>query len=482
MTSNLDANNLNSNEYSFFFRNCIVIKKKYKPFAIYLNNMLEENSFKIKGFEEKDEIIILLSQTDEEKMLKVAQSSKLKKKYTNRSPEILQQYTELNLNEKIIENEARRSFVLKEKDNFVADSNYDLLHDKKSEERWGLGLFTESEMLFIEYKILTEIKVDQNFLDLIPGTVLESKLEDIRKTMINEKSLFHLFNQFKIIKTHFPLHVSDFKEHIFNTTVKSVRCPYRTIRSYFGDKVGVYYAWIYHYTRFLTIPSILGLIVITMNLYFADYSKYVLTLYAIAVVIWAQLFSIYWKRKCSEISIEWDNYSHEYEKENTRREFKGTWRKSPITNQYEKYYSNNKRKFLYLVSVSVIMPFICLSLLLNIIFFNLSGFIKPNLNSAFELPFFGIYAQNGNLFDPNGRLNIFIPIIQSIVISWVYSVYSRLAVKTCNWENHRLKSNYENSLIIKKYAFIFFDSFVSLFYLAFFLHDITALKSQLVSY
>ena len=47
----------------------------------------------------------------------------------------------------------------------------------------------------------------------------------------------------------------------------------------------------------------------------------------------------------------------------------------------------------------------------------------------------------------------------------VYDVLSKMVVK---WENHRYESDYQNSMIVKSFAFNFFISYVTLFYYAFF--------------
>lgn len=57
--------------------------------------------------------------------------------------------------------------------------------------------------------------------------------------------------------------------------------------------------------------------------------------------------------------------------------------------------------------------------------------------------------------------------------------YYKLAVWLNNRENYRLQSKYENHLIVKVAIFQFFNSFLSLFYIAFYLRDEEKLKEQL---
>ena len=56
-------------------------------------------------------------------------------------------------------------------------------------------------------------------------------------------------------------------------------------------------------------------------------------------------------------------------------------------------------------------------------------------------------------------------------------IYRRIANALTEWENHRTEANFENSLILKRYFFEAFDSYISLFYLAFSEFDIVKVRS-----
>jgi len=59
-------------------------------------------------------------------------------------------------------------------------------------------------------------------------------------------------------------------------------------------------------------------------------------------------------------------------------------------------------------------------------------------------------------------------IINAIIIIFLNYVYKRIAVVLTDWENHRTDSDYEDALIVKTFAFQFVNSYVSLFYIAYF--------------
>jgi len=142
-------------------------------------------------------------------------------------------------------------FTFSKKDNFSPDQNfYNQYPDiKKNDERWGLNMFTEQEMLYLETKILTDIPAQEVFLKLCEDSEeFKPRIKEFEYEISTNKSLFHLMLRAKIIEDWFPLHVSNFKESIYLKTVSAVQCPHDLIRSYYGDKVAIYFAWIYHYS------------------------------------------------------------------------------------------------------------------------------------------------------------------------------------------------------------------------------------------
>ena len=56
-----------------------------------------------------------------------------------------------------------------------------------------------------------------------------------------------------------------------------------------------------------------------------------------------------------------------------------------------------------------------------------------------------------------------------------------LAIKVVNWENHRYQEEWENSLVIKNFTFQFANSYLTLFWIAFFDQDFSALAYSMGS-
>jgi len=466
--------------------------KKHDKLIDYLKEELKKNDFKCLTIENEERDIILLSYNNDENLLKEAQLSKLRKTYVNKKIESENNDVNKQLDPRIIEQEKRKNYIAEYKNFYVPDSYYDInyshiLNDNKKNEDskekpgdWGYGLFTEAEMLYLETKILKNIKINkEKFIELaLENTKLSKKKDVFEKFFSSNDDLISTYTYFKIISDQTPIHISNFKHNIMTETLISLRCPYRKIRAYFGDKIAMYYAWFYHYTRWLIIPAILSLLFIILNMFIPSYSKINLTIYALFLSIWSQIFLIFFQRKCSEISVEWDNFTEEYDKDNERRQFKGEWRKSPITGKYEKYFPTSKRIPKYIFSIICALPMIIISIFANVCYLNLSGFIEPN--SLLEIRVIQDLTLPGKILDKNSIQNNLIGIVFGLVMNKINSLYQMIAEKTTDWENHKQQSNYENRLIIKRFTFEFFNYFLSPIYLAFIVFNMEGLRTSMV--
>jgi len=294
--------------------------------------------------------------------------------------------------------------------------------------------------------------------------------------MSHEKSVIHILHEFHVIKDIFPLHISDMKNNILKEGFLSKKFPYNDVRNYYGDKVAMYYAWVNHYTTSLIIPSIFSIFTIIMVNLFSDKSKFFFTLYAVLLSIWTQLYVIFWKRRCSEIVIEWDNFTENYNLANIRREFKGKWTRSWVTGNLEKTYPSIKRVISYFYSFIISIPYVVIALSLNILFLNLYGL--ANHDTIFEIQFIGKLIRPGSdqiINIENFYYPLIIGVVHSNVVFKINVLFSYIAIDTCEKENHKYKSNYENSLIIKRFSFEFLNEFFLPFYLAFINGDLNGL-------
>lgn len=212
---------------------------------------------------------------------------------------------------------------------------------------------------------------------------------------------------------------------------------------------------------------------------FGEAYNYLTTVYSLALVIWAQFYLIDWKRKCSELMVQWDNYTEEYDLENQRKQFYGRMRLSPITDKLEKYYPNYKRVVNFLKGILIMLPVFIMATFINVCFMNLDGTIAEG--TILSIPFLSQLHQPGYIFDLNGFLCNLLPIIYAQAIAFMNAQFVKVAVYTTDMENHRVRSNYENAIILKRYVFEFMDNYMCFFYIAFVNQNFISLKSQIVS-
>ena len=147
--------------------------------------------------------------------------------------------------------------------------------------------------------------------------------------------------------------------------------------------------------EWLSIPAIYALLIWIIQRFFEYEVTFFYTTYALLMGIWSQMFLRSWDRKCSELTIEWDNFTTEYDKENVRSDFVGEIRKSPITEKEEKFFPKQKRIYLFIMSGIRAIPYLCFALFTMVCFLNLTGVIKEEDKSVLEIEFLNRLAQKG---------------------------------------------------------------------------------------
>ena len=138
--------------------------------------------------------------------------------------------------------------------------------DNNIKKRYGLDIFTESEMLNLEKSILESIPInnkeefdelisteyEQNSSSLLKNLNINTK----QKILIEENSLFNTYINHSIIKDSFPLHISNFNKQLstinFGQSVNPI-----LIRGYFNDELTLYFSWLCHFTNYIFLPAIL---------------------------------------------------------------------------------------------------------------------------------------------------------------------------------------------------------------------------------
>lgn len=483
-------------EHSFYYRYCIIIPKSCPKIYQYLEETLKSYDFEVQNFDQKNKKYICISQKNEQRILDTAENLKFKK-IKNR----LNKEEDIDLiDQRILDLEKKEYFKKKDLNEYLPSKEYYEIYDidknKKKEEnnkRYGLGLFTESEMMYIEKSILENIpikdmkKFDEllseegkkdNFIKNI--LIQELNLKRKKKPLIYENSLFDTLINYKIIIDHFPLHVSNISNQL-SKKIFSLNIQYNLIRTYLNDEVALYFSWVEHYTKFILIPAIFSLFVFIFSKFLSNKNAEILRIfYALGMTIWVQFFIIFWKRKESELKVMWDNDTKEYEKEDKRKEFVGEIKKSIITGKYELFYPEKKKYLNYAISVFITLIFISIAVFINIVSLNLRNLvpIENHRHKMIKMPKLQNFRKKRLENKVYGGL--IVP-IKNIILSILGVLFDKVNIFLTDYENHKSKAHYYNSYIYKKFIFESLNFFFDIFYIAFALNNLNETESTIKS-
>ncbi|XP_031196091.1 anoctamin-8 isoform X2 [Mastomys coucha] len=239
--------------------------------------------------------------------------------------------------------------------------------------------------------------------------------------------------------------------------------PINDICDYFGVKIAMYFAWLGFYTSAMVYPAVFGSVLYTFTEADQTSRDVSCVVFALFNVIWSTLFLEEWKRRGAELAYKWGTLDSPGEAvEEPRPQFRGIRRISPITRAEEFYYPPWKRLLFQLL---VSLP-LCLACLVCVFVLMLGCFqLQELVLSVKGLP----------------RLVRFLPkVMLALLVSVSAEGYKKLAVWLNDMENYRLESTYERHLIIKVVLFQFVNSYLSLFYIGFYLKDMDRLKELLL--
>lgn len=220
---------------------------------------------------------------------------------------------------------------------------------------------------------------------------------------------------------------------------------------YFGEKVGLYFLWLGHYTSWLFPAAIIGILAwISVADNNNDPNAATIPYYSAFMALWATSFLESWKRKEAWYGMRWGSTGFE-EEEQARPQFQGDRIPSAITGEDELHFSRLEYTRRLCVSSSVI--FVVVLVVIAVV------------GSLFVLR----YVMNHSNITINGTPagSIITSIAQAVIIGILNFIYGFIATALNNHENHRTDTEYEDNLIAKVFIFQFVNSYAALFYVAF---------------
>ncbi|KAM9687665.1 anoctamin-8 isoform 1-T1 [Trichechus inunguis] len=269
-----------------------------------------------------------------------------------------------------------------------------------------------------------------------------------------------------IIQQVFPVHEQRILNRLMKSWVQAVceNQPLDEICDYFGVKIAMYFAWLGFYTSAMVYPAVFGSVLYTFTEADQTSRDVSCVVFALFNVVWSTLFLEEWKRRGAELAYKWGTLDSPGEAvEEPRPQFRGIRRISPVTRAEEFYYPPWKRLLFQLL---VSLP-LCLACLACVFLLMLGCFQLQELVLNMKgLP----------------RLARFLPkVVLALLVSVSAEGYKKLAIWLNDMENYRLESAYEKHLIIKVVLFQFVNSYLSLFYIGFYLKDMERLKEMLAT-
>ncbi|XP_033940515.1 anoctamin-3 isoform X2 [Pseudochaenichthys georgianus] len=281
--------------------------------------------------------------------------------------------------------------------------------------------------------------------------------------------------------------------------------PLDLIRRYFGEKIGLYFAWLGWYTGMLIPAALVGVFVFLYGLFTMDssqvskeiceanntimcpmcedtcepwtlsdscvYAKVThlfdnggTVFFAIFMAIWATVFLEFWKRRRAELTYDWDLIDWEEEEEELRPQFEAKYsrveRVNPISGKPEPFQPFSDKLSRLMVSVSGI--FFMISLVLTAVF----AVVVFRLIAMEKFASFNWYFVKNNWQFATSGTGV---CINFMIIMSLNVVYEKVAYLLTNLEHPRTESEWENSFSLKMFLFQFVNLNSSTFYIAFFL-------------
>ncbi|XP_055687332.1 anoctamin-8 isoform X3 [Lutzomyia longipalpis] len=331
----------------------------------------------------------------------------------------------------------------------------------------GGTLFTSQERQWLVLQILQGLRAGIGDLEALQG----------KAAVAEGQSIIAAWQESGLITQVFPLHETTALTQLQSSWVRNIFAPQPLvtrnssllddIAEYFGVKVALYFAWLGHYTCALGVPAVFGTLM-WAGLYGRNQTAQDIghVLFSLFNVAWASLYLEAWRRYSTELAFRWGTLSTPPELlEPPRPLYKGPLVESPVTGRLEPKEAPawQRRAFRYLVSFPIIG--LCLVLVFVVMFIML----------RFQDWWDGKLPEKGFL----SCLSVIPKVLLAGAITLMDEAYFKLAVWLNDRENYRLQSKYENHLIAKVALFQFVNSFLSLFYIAFYLCDQDKLKEQL---
>lgn len=201
------------------------------------------------------------------------------------------------------------------------------------------------------------------------------------------------------------------------------------------------FAWLAFYTKWLVLPSVIGLGVYVHQVVAGTVAVAELTAFGMFVAVWGTLFIEFWKRREATLAMEWGT-AKMTAKEDINPEFARTARYKPsrVTGLPEEHLDKGAYRMRNFVGLLVV------GMLIVVVLFCVLGiFVLRAVLVAME--------ENDEI--PPSWAGYITGAVNAGQIAMFNAVYKKVAIVLNNWEHHPTRTSYQKSLIIKVFLFYF---------------------------
>ncbi|CAJ1056811.1 anoctamin-1 [Xyrichtys novacula] len=303
--------------------------------------------------------------------------------------------------------------------------------------------------------------------------------------------------------------------------------PVHLIRKYFGEQIGLYFAWLGVYTQLLIPPSVLGIIVFLYGIFTVDtnrpsqetcdnnlnitmcplcdgvcdywllstvcslarasylFDNGATVLFAIFMSLWAACFLEHWKRRQMCLRHTWDLMSLEDEEEEVRPEYedalkekkakmrakskkKSTKAVSGVDGETDQMLSSQREPESLEIEDHLPGYLINMSTLLLLVFVTFSAVFGV---AVYRICMLTVWSMNPD-HDAKASVRMTVTttgiILNMLVVLVLEEVYGAIAVWLTEIELPKTKEEFEEKLIFKSFFLKSMNAFAPIFYVAFF--------------
>uniref|UniRef100_A0A8B9NR98 Anoctamin n=1 Tax=Apteryx owenii TaxID=8824 RepID=A0A8B9NR98_APTOW len=283
--------------------------------------------------------------------------------------------------------------------------------------------------------------------------------------------------------------------------------PIDLVRKYFGEKIGLYFAWLGVYTQMLIPASIVGIIVFLYGCATVDenipsmemcdqrnnitmcplcdrtcsywkmssacatarashlFDNPATVFFSVFMALWAATFMEHWKRKQMRLNYRWDLTGFEEEEDHPRAEYEAKVLEKSLRREY-KHKETDKEKLTWKDRFPAYLTnFVGIIFMVGLTFAIVFGVIIYRISTAAALAISST---------PSGRSSVRVTvtatavIINLVVIIILDEVYGCIARWLTQIEVPKTDKNFEERLIFKAFLLKFVNAYTPIFYVAFF--------------